>query len=43
MKIVLEIARYWQILALEDEVEDPDDDSQWDGSKLTNRETVGPW
>ena len=25
---------FGQILAPEDEVEDPDDDSQWDGSKL---------
>ena len=34
---------FGQILAPEDEVEDPDDDFQWDGSKLTSRETVGPW
>ena len=34
---------FGQILAPEDEVEDQDDDSQWDGSKLTSRETVGPW
>ena len=34
---------FGQILAPEDEVEDPDDDSQWDGSKLTSRQTVGPW
>ena len=34
---------FGQILAPDDEVEDPDDDSQWDGSKLTNRETVAQW
>ena len=34
---------FGQIVAPEDEVEDLDDDSQWDGSKLTSRETVGPW
>ena len=34
---------FGQIFAPEDEVEDPDDDSQWDGSKLTSRQTVGPW
>ena len=33
---------FGQILAPEDEVEDPDDDSQWGGSKVTSRETVGP-
>ena len=32
-----------QILAPEDEVKDLDDDFQWDGSKLTSREIVGPW
>ena len=34
---------FGQILAPEDDVEDPDDDSQWDGSKLTSREIFGPW
>ena len=34
---------FGQILASEDEVENSDDDSQWDGSKLTSRETVEPW
>ena len=34
---------FGQILAAEDEVEDPDYDSQWDGSKLTSHETVEPW
>ena len=34
---------FGQILAPVDEVEDPDDDSQWDGSKLKGCETVEPW
>ena len=34
---------FGQILAPEDQVEDLDDDSQYDGSKMTSRETVGPW
>ena len=34
---------FGQILVPEDDVEDPNDDSQWDSSKLTSRETVsGP-
>ena len=34
---------FGQIFATESEVKHPDDDSQWDGSKLTNHETIGPW
>ena len=34
---------FGQILAPEDAIEDLDDDSQWDDSNLTSRETLGPW
>ena len=34
---------FGQILAPEDEVEDPEDDSLCDGSKLTSRDTIRPW